>query len=70
MKFAVSIALVVGGLVLLGFGIEEADSLQSQVVEVFTGEPTEEALGLLISGAVALGLGLVGLAASFYRKAR
>jgi hypothetical protein len=58
MKLIIGIALLVAGLVLLGFGANAADSPMSEISEAFTGEPTDRALMFLISGAVAAFAGL------------
>ncbi len=61
MNKPVSIALLVGGIVLLIFGINASDSIGSTFSKAFTGSPTDKALWLLISGIVASIFGLVGL---------
>lgn len=61
MKKAISAALLIGGLLLLYFGYQESQSLASEVDEFFSGSPTGEAKWMMIGGAVAAVLGLVGL---------
>ena len=60
MNRIVSLALLVGGVVLLVFGITATDSFGSDVSRFFTGSPTDKAVWMLIGGAVAtvVGLGL------------
>lgn len=61
MKKAISAALLVGGLLLLYFGYQESQSLASEVDEIFSGSPSGEAKWMMIGGAAAAVLGLVGL---------
>ena len=55
-----SLALLVGGVVLIIFGIQATDSFSSDVSRFFTGSPTDKAIWMLIAGIVAavVGLGL------------
>jgi hypothetical protein len=57
----ISLALLVGGIVLLVFGVSAADSLSSDISNFFTGSPTDKAVWMLIGGAVLSVVGLVGL---------
>lgn len=52
------IALLVGGLVALAFGLSASDSIGSDLSRAFTGNPTDKAIWLIISGAVATAAGL------------
>ncbi len=61
MKKAIYAALLVGGLLLLYFGYQESQSFASEVEELFTGSPSDEAMWMMIGGAVAAVIGLVGL---------
>ena len=61
MNRALSIALLVGGLVLLGFGINAANSVSGETSTALTGTPTDKALWLMIGGGVVALVGLVGL---------
>lgn len=61
MKKAISAAILIGGLLLIFFGYQESQSLASEVDEFVTGSPTDEAMWMMIGGAVAAVLGLVGL---------
>jgi hypothetical protein len=60
MNKLVSIALLVGGVVLMIFGINATNSFSSDVSRFFTGSPTDKAVWMLIGGTVAtiVGLGL------------
>lgn len=53
---------LVGGVVLLVLGVVESDSISSDVSRLFTGEPTDEAIWLLLVGGLAALGGLAGLA--------
>lgn len=59
--FAVSIALLVGGAVLIVFGVSASNSLSSDVSRFFTGSPTDKAIWMLVGGAVASTAGVVGM---------
>ena len=61
MRQMISIALLVGGLLLLYFGYQEQQSIASEVEEFITGSPESGAMWMMIGGAVAAVAGLVGL---------
>lgn len=61
MKKMISAGLLIGGLILIYFGYQEYPSFSSEVNEFFTGSPDNQALWMLIGGAVAATAGLVGL---------
>jgi drug/metabolite transporter (DMT)-like permease len=58
MNKIISIGLLVGGVVLIIFGIQATDSFSSDVSRFFTGSPTNKAVWMLIGGAVAAVVGL------------
>ena len=60
MNKVVSIALLVGGIVLMIWGINATNSFGSDVSRFFTGSPTDKAIWMLIGGIMAtvVGLGL------------
>ena len=58
MNKIVSLALLVGGVVLIIFGIQATDSFSSDVSRFFTGSPTNKAVWMLIGGIVAAIVGL------------
>lgn len=60
-KKMISAGLLVGGLILLYFGYQEYQSFSSEVEEFFTGSPSDNAMWMMIGGAVACVAGLVGL---------
>jgi Protein of unknown function (DUF3185) len=61
MNKAISLALFVGGLVLIVYGMQASDSVGSGVSRFFTGSPTDKTMWLLIGGIVAAALGAGGL---------
>ena len=60
MNKAVSLALLVGGVVLIIIGVNATKSFSSDVSRFFTGSPTDKALWLLIGGIVLGAAGLFG----------
>jgi len=61
MNKSISAALLVVGVILLGFGFNAYHSASSDVSRFFTGAPTDKALWLLIGGVVAGIVGFLGL---------
>jgi hypothetical protein len=61
MNKPVSLALLVGGIIALGYGITASDSIGSGFSRLFTGAPTDKAIWLLLGGAIAAAVGLGGL---------
>jgi hypothetical protein len=61
MNKAISLALLVGGIVLIIYGISANDSTASGLSRFFTGNPTDKTMWLLIGGIVAVVVGLVGV---------
>jgi hypothetical protein len=59
MNNAIGIALLVGGVILLIFGINASDSFSSDVSRFFTGSPSDKTVWMVIGGAVAAVLGLI-----------
>lgn len=53
MNKPLGIALLVGGIVLIIFGVNASDSFSSDVSRFFTGAPTDRTVWLLIGGIVA-----------------
>ena len=62
MNKIISIALLVGGVVLIVFGFSAINSFSSDVSRFFTGSPTDKAIWMLIGGIV---LAVVGLSGTF-----
>jgi hypothetical protein len=67
MTRAISIALIVGGVVLLYFGGQSFHSLSNDVSRVFTGAPTNKTIWLIAGGVVATIAGLIGITVSSRR---
>lgn len=61
MNRIVSLVLLVGGIILLIYGIQASESIGSEFSRLFTGSPTDKAMWMLIGGAVAAVVGLAGL---------
>lgn len=61
MNRIISLALLVGGVVLMVIGINAMNSFSSDVSRFFTGSPTDKAVWMLIGGIVATGIGLMGM---------
>ena len=61
MNKIVSLALLVGGIVLIVVGINATNSFSSDVSRFFTGSPTDKAIWMLIGGIVAGVFGLIGV---------
>ncbi|MFM0526366.1 DUF3185 family protein [Paraburkholderia strydomiana] len=64
MTKAISIALIVGGILLLYFGGQALNSVSSDVSRVFTGSPSNKAIMLIVGGVVATLAGITGIALS------
>lgn len=62
MNRTVYLVLLVVGVVLLVLGFIEADSVSSSFSRLFTGEPTDKAIWLMIGGGLATIVGLGGAA--------
>jgi hypothetical protein len=61
MNKMISLALLIGGVILIIFGISATNSFSSDVSRFFTGSPTDKAVWMLIAGIVAAVLGLAGM---------
>ena len=59
MNKIVSLALLIGGVVLMVIGINATNSFSSDVSRFFSGSPTNKAIWMLIGGIVAAVIGLV-----------
>jgi hypothetical protein len=58
---AISLALLIGGVALVIFGISTAQSLASAFSHFFTGSPSDQAIWMLVGGTVLFIVGLAGL---------
>jgi Co/Zn/Cd efflux system component len=61
MNKAVSLAILVGGIVLVVYGVSASESFSSDISRFFTGSPTDKAIWMLIGGVAAIIIGLAGL---------
>lgn len=61
MNMAISVALLIGGIVLIVFGVNAYNAPTSEISRFFTGSPTDKAMWMLIGGSVCAVIGLVGV---------
>lgn len=61
MRQLISLALLVGGIILFLYGLNESHSLLSDFSRLFTGSPTDKTIWLVIGGVVAAVVGAGGL---------
>jgi hypothetical protein len=61
MNRALSLVLLVGGTILIIYGVSASDSISSSFSRMFTGSPTDKTIWLLAGGAVAAVIGFAGL---------
>lgn len=61
MNRSISLVLLIGGIILIIYGIQANDSTASGFSRFFTGNPTDKTIWLLIGGVVASVVGVVGL---------
>lgn len=57
MNRMLSLAFIVGGIVLVVMGIMAMDSFNSDVSRFFTGSPTDQSVWLFVTGVIAVVLG-------------
>lgn len=58
MNRAIGLACLIGGIVLLIFGLQQSHSFASNVSKTFTGNPTDNSMWMIIGGIV---IGIFGL---------
>jgi len=61
MNKPVSLALLVGGVILIIYGLSASDSIGSSFSRFFTGSPTDKTIWLLLGGLIAAAIGLTGM---------
>jgi hypothetical protein len=61
MNKLLSVVLLVGGIVLIVYGINASHSIGSDFSRLFTGSPTDKSVWMLIGGVVAAAIGAGGL---------
>lgn len=67
MNKAISIAILIAGIVLLVFGVNAQDSLASNAKEAVTGTPTDKSMWLIVLGLIGI---IVGGLNSFFGRSR
>lgn len=65
---AISLALLAGGIALTIYGVDASNSFGSEVSKVFTGNPTDRSMMLIVGGIVMMVAGAGGAFASFRKK--
>lgn len=61
MKKSLSLAFLAGGVMLSVFGLNEMNSLASDISEALTGAPTDRSMWLIVGGVMLAVLGAAGL---------
>jgi hypothetical protein len=61
MNKILSLVLLVGGIVLIIYGVNASNSIGSDFSRLFTGSPTDKSIWLLVGGIVAALIGAGGL---------
>ena len=64
MNKSIVLVLLIVGVVLLVLGVIASDSIKSDFSRLFTGEPTDKAIWLLVGGGVSTIVGLGGVVRS------
>jgi len=62
---ALSLAILIAGIILLVFGFNAGDSLASEAKEALTGTPTDKSIWLIVLGVIGVIIGGIG---SFSRR--
>jgi hypothetical protein len=60
MNRIISLILLVGGIILVVYGVQASDSISSGFSRLFTGSPTDKTMWMLIGGGVAAIIGASG----------
>jgi len=61
MNRIISLAILIGGIVLIVYGVKATHSVGSDFARLFSGSPTEKSIWLLIGGCVVSAIGAGGL---------
>lgn len=61
MSRALSLAILIVGVLLILWGLNASESFGSDVSRLFTGEPTDRTIWLLVGGILVTGVGLSGV---------
>lgn len=61
MNKAISVGLIAVGVILIIFGVSASESVSSDFSRLFTGNPTNETIWLLVGGVALAAIGAFGL---------
>lgn len=61
MDKTIALAILVGGILLVIYGVNASNSVSSDISRVFTDAPTDKAIWMLVGGVVVSIVGLAGL---------
>jgi hypothetical protein len=61
MNKLVSLIFLIGGIILIVYGISASNSIGSDISNLFTGSPTDKSIWLLVSGVVLAAIGAGGV---------
>jgi len=61
MNKAISLVLLIGGIVLIIYGVSASDSIGSSFSRLFTGSPTDRTIWFLLGGIAAAIIGFFGV---------
>ena len=61
MNKVVSLAVLLGGIVLIIYGVAASESFSSDVSRFFTDSPTDKTIWLMVGGIAAITIGAAGL---------
>jgi hypothetical protein len=61
MNKTISLALLIGGIILIAYGINASNSVNSSVSRMFNGSPSDRTIWFLVGGTAAAVIGLVGV---------
>jgi hypothetical protein len=61
MNRLVSLVLLIGGIILIVYGVNASNSVVSSFSRLFTGSPTDKSIWLMLGGGIAAIVGLAGV---------
>lgn len=67
MNRAAGVVVLVVGILLLGWGLNASNALESGILKVFTGSPSNKAIAMMVGGAL---MTAVGVSMVWYRRRR
>ncbi|HTN64626.1 MAG TPA: DUF3185 family protein [Burkholderiaceae bacterium] len=68
MNRAISLAFLAGGIMLFIFGMNEMNSLTSDISRIFTGAPTNRSIWMMVGGTALAVLGLTGVVQGYNKN--